>query len=253
MPCIDSQRSLEGIDVLVLAGGRGTRISDVLGETPKLLASLAGRPFLDYLIDWLRRYGARKVTLSLGHLSAPVIHHLAERPYPDIEVDVVVEDRAMGTAGGVANARAHLASDPVLVLNGDSYTDVDLGAFVEFYRAQKFAAALVCVEAEDAGRFGRVEVGADGAIEKFVEKDEAFTGLGAISAGIYLIGSSLLDDIEALGEGSIENDIFAVQAPATLGGFSGKYDFIDFGTPDTFAQAQDFFANLAKPDSKNIG
>jgi len=236
--------SLQSVEALILAGGMGTRIGAVLGATPKLLAPLAGRPFLDYLVAWLSGYGVKRIVLSLGHLAEEVVDRLDASPYPGVEIIPVIETEPLGTAGGIANARAQLHSDPALVLNGDSYVNADLGAFLDFHGGHNFGASLLCTRVDDAARYGSVEINADGAIAAFREKQSGGTSAGYISAGVYLLSAAALDDIAALKTGSIERDFFAVQPPFTLGGYGGEFNFIDFGTPESYETAQKFFADL---------
>jgi NDP-sugar pyrophosphorylase family protein len=241
---LDAIRPLENIEALVLAGGLGTRISTVLPQTPKLLAPLAGRPYLDYLVGWLAGYGVARLVLSLGHLAEKVIGHIERNPYPDIEIVPVVEANPLGTAGGIAWARKQLHSDPVLVINGDSYVDADLGTFLEFHRLNGFGASLVCTMVDNASRYGSVEIDENLNITAFREKNTASDSAGYISSGVYLLSANALDAIAALGIGSVERDFFAVQSQISLGGFAGHFNFVDFGTPESLETAQGYFADL---------
>jgi NDP-sugar pyrophosphorylase family protein len=249
MPNGKSNQSLSDISALVLAGGFGTRSKPVLGETPKLLAPLADRPFLDYLMAWLKSFGLRQVTLSLGHLADQIIDYVDAHPYRDMEVKIVIESEPLGTAGAIAFARQKIASSPVLVLNGDSYVSADLQTFYEFHVNGDFDASLICTEVPDAARFGRVLVDEANLITCFQEKDTTSGGSGLINAGVYLLGDELLDNISRLGKGSIEHDIFSARPQPRLGAFNGKFDFIDFGTPESYAQAQTIFAKLSIPET----
>src|SRR5690606_23607214 len=117
-------RCLEDVDVAVLAGGLGTRIRPVLGETPKLLAPIAGRSFVEHLFDRLASHGARRIVLCLGHGADRIRQHVAACPRP-FDVTASVETAPLGTAGALRLARPALRSDPVLVLNGDSWVEAD--------------------------------------------------------------------------------------------------------------------------------
>src|ERR1700722_20028216 len=104
--------ALANIDALILAGGLGSRVAGVLGNLPKVLAPIEGRPFLDFQLDYLARTGVRKVVLSLGYRAEMVLAHLAETKSP-LPIETVVEPRPLGTAGAIAFARPALGSDPV--------------------------------------------------------------------------------------------------------------------------------------------
>jgi NDP-sugar pyrophosphorylase family protein len=243
----DSRCCLAGIDVFVIAGGLGTRIRPVLGDVPKLLAPISGRPYLSYLLDWLQRFGAARVVLGLGHQAQPVIDFLGadSRWQRVISVETVIEPHPLGTAGAIRFARQNLRSDPVLVLNGDSFADVDLCKFVEFHRQARPAVTLLCAEVEDASRYGRVEVDGRRRIKGFVEKDPHFHGGSLVSAGVYLFSATVLDEIAGGKASSLEHEVFANAPPGSLAAFSGKFPFIDIGTPESLAAAVNVIGNHA--------
>ncbi len=228
---------LEGIDGVVLAGGLGTRLRGVLGDVPKVLAPVAGRPFLDHLIDWLAGFGARRLVLCLGHRADRVVAHLATRPPGPVTLVPVIEPEPLGTAGALRLARPHLGSDPVLVLNGDTAFDADLAGFVAGHRAAGAAASLLCVEVEDAARYGRIERDQRGFVTDFFEKDPTQCGPGLISAGVYLFSAALLDQLARLPGPSLERDVFPRLPPGTLRAEAVPGAFIDIGTPESLAAA----------------
>jgi mannose-1-phosphate guanylyltransferase len=239
---------LAALDVLVIAGGLGSRIQPVLGDTPKLLAPVAGRPYLVFLLDWLRRFGARRIVLGLGHQAQAVVDFLDRNKsaHDDLTVVTVSEPRPLGTAGAARFARPQLRSDPVLVMNGDSFADADLCAFVEHHRRAKARATLLCAEVDDAGRYGRVELDGNGRIRGFIEKDPNFHGRSAVSAGVYLFSASLLDEIAAGEASSLEREVFGSAPAGSLDAFAGRFAFIDIGTPESLARAERLIGSNAE-------
>ena len=235
---------LATLDVLVIAGGLGTRIGSVLGDTPKLLAPIAGRPYLAYLFDWLRRFGAKRIVLGLGHRAQSVVDFLDRNTssYDDLTVVTVTEPRPLGTAGAIRFVRSNLRTDPVLVMNGDSFADADLCAFLEHHRHARAKATLLCAEVEDAGRYGRVELDREGRIRGFIEKDPNFHGRSAVSAGVYLFSAALLDEIAAGNAASLEREVFACAPAGALDAFAGRFAFIDIGTPESLKLAERVFS-----------
>ncbi|MBP2315837.1 nucleotidyltransferase family protein [Azospirillum soli] len=223
------------IDVAVLAGGLGTRIRGVLGDTPKVLAPVAGRAFLGHLLDYLSAYGTRRVVLCLGHLADRVTAWLAQGD-ANGTLDVVcqIEPRPLGTAGALGYVRKELRSGTVLVVNGDTFVDADLRAFVASHRLSGADASVLCVQVEDASRFGRVEIGPDSRIRSFVEKAP---GSGTINAGVYLFSGAFLDRLVASGATSLERDVLEKVPPGTLNAHVAKAHFIDIGTPESLAAA----------------
>ena len=244
---------LGAVDILVLAGGLGTRIRPVLGDTPKLLAPIGGRPFLSYLLRWLASFGARRVVLALGHAAAAVEDYLRDvrdldfEATQDLEVIAVVEPQPLGTAGAVRFARAWLHTDPVLVLNGDSFVDADLCGFLAFHRASGAAGTVLGAMVDDAGRYGRIVIDDDARIRRFVEKDTAFRGPAVVNSGVYLMSAALLDAIVAMPGPSLERDVFERLPAGSLAAFRGRFDFIDIGTPEALATAATVLAPLFGP------
>ena len=230
---------LAAIDVLVIAGGLGTRIAPVLGDLPKLLAPISGRPYLAYLLDWLRRFGAHRLVLALGHHASQVVDFLdrTEPAHDGLEVVTVIEPRPLGTAGAIRFARRELRTDPVLIMNGDSFADVDVCEFVAHHETVHAKATLLCAEVDDAGRYGRVELDRNRRICSFVEKDPQFHGGGIVSAGVYLFSAVLLDEIAAGTASSLERDVFERAPKSSLDAFAGRFRFIDIGTPESLALA----------------
>jgi NDP-sugar pyrophosphorylase family protein len=244
------QSCLASTDVLVLAGGLGTRIRPVLGDTPKLLGPIGGRPYLSHLLDWLRRFGARRVVLGLGYGAAAVLEYLERHPVTDLDICTVVEPAPLGTAGAVRLARPRLRSDPALVLNGDTFVNADLCALLARQTATDALGTLLCVEVDDAARYGRVMLDERGHINGFAEKDPSFHGPAPVNGGIYILSAALLDQIASGEAKSIEYDVFQRLPAGSLAAYAGRFDFIDIGTPESFAAAADVFgaaeSNLSK-------
>ena len=235
---------LERLDVFVLSGGLGTRIQPMLGGVPKLLAPVNGRPYLAHLLAWLKQFGARRVVLGLGHGASLVLEYLKKEPVPSLDIAASIEPSQLGTAGAIRFARSKLHSDPVLVMNGDSFVDADLCAFVDYHRAEHAAGTLLCTEIDGANRYGSIAVGRDGRIQTFAEKQPG-SGPTIISAGVYLLSAPLLDRIAAGNARSLESDIFQQLPPSSLAAFHGKFAFVDIGTPESLSQAADTLARYA--------
>lgn len=239
MTASGNARSLSDVDTVVLAGGLGTRIRAVLGDVPKVLAPVGGRPFLDLLLDWLRGFGARRVVLCLGHLGDRVVAHLNDHPgiAAGLEVVPVIEPAPLGTAGAVRHVRPHLSSDPVFVLNGDTFLDADLAGFVAGHRAAGRPISLLCAEVDSVARFGSVEVDGRGLLRRFVEKDAAGDRPGLINAGMYLFSAQALELLMACDGPSLERDLLQRQPTGTIRAEIVRGRFIDIGTPDSLAMA----------------
>jgi D-glycero-alpha-D-manno-heptose 1-phosphate guanylyltransferase len=228
---------------IILAGGLGTRLRTIVPDKPKVLAPVAGRPFVTYLLDQLARTGIRRVVMSTGHLAEQFADAIGFE-YHGLEIAYAQEAEPLGTGGAIKFAGTHVDSPHALVLNGDSYFDADLAAYMEWHRTGGQDASLLLVEVPDASRFGTVELKADGAhVAAFLEKQPEEVP-GRINAGVYLLRAEMLDEIPA-GKCSIERDVFPrwlgerdVRAWVTDG------DFIDIGVPDDFQRSHDFMVRV---------
>ena len=237
-----SAMTLADIDIAVLAGGLGTRLAGALGDLPKVLAPVAGRPFLDHMLDRLAEEGAKRVVLCLGYRAERVLAHLDRHPRADLELVASVEPSARGTAGAIAHAYEKLRSDPVMVINGDTFVDADFGAFASHFRASKAPAAILCVRVADPAAGGRLDIDLDDRIVRFREKPTHASETSWISAGVYLFGRAILERIAELRLGSLERDVFEVLPPGTVLAWKTDGRFIDIGTPESLTTAAEVIA-----------
>ena len=226
---------MSDIDVVILAGGQGTRIRGVLGNIPKILAPVNGTAFLDILLRRLRQFGVQRFVLCLGHLADRVRKHIGS----EIDVELSIEPEPLGTGGALRFARQKLRSDPVLVMNGDTWLDADLCEFVERHRRSRASISMLCVPVSDSSRFDVVEIDTDGVLT-FPSRGKGRTGIGAslISAGTYLLSGSALDALSANAGVSLEHDLLRRGVLGPIFGFVPEdTSFIDIGTPESLRDA----------------
>jgi D-glycero-alpha-D-manno-heptose 1-phosphate guanylyltransferase len=235
---------LGGMSAAVLAGGLGTRLRSVVADRPKVLAEVAGRPFLTHLLDQLFTAGAEDVVLLTG-FGADQVRAAFGDSYRGMTVRYSEEPEPLGTGGAVRHAADLFRGDAVLLLNGDSYCAIDLAKLVATARnAGQVGVALAHVD--DVSRYGAVGVGPAGRVTAFVEKSGAKGGAkgeGWINAGIYLIPRARLADVPAGRAVSLEREVLPrwVADPGIRGVPGGR--FIDIGTPESFAAAEVFFGS----------
>jgi mannose-1-phosphate guanylyltransferase len=229
--------NLSNTDIIILAGGLGTRLRGVLPDTPKILAPIGGgQTYLDFLLRWLGGQGAAHAILALGYHANKVEQHLIKHS-PPFKVTGSVEDKPLGTAGALRLAADYAKSDPVLVLNGDSWADIDLNVFIRAHRDKRAALSLLCTPVKDASRYGTLEIAADGTLSAFREKDASRSGEGIISAGAYLFSRKAMDELHATPGASLEQDFFEKRLDLKPQAFRGSGAFIDIGTPESLEQA----------------
>ncbi len=243
-----SGECLAGVHVVILAGGLGTRIRSVLGDTPKLLAPVDDRPFLDYLLDQLQGFGAKRVVLCLGHLADRVVEHLEGGSRPGLDVLSVIETEPLGTAGALRLARGKLDSDPVLVMNGDTFTETDFCSFLADHTGSGAGLTLLCAEVDNISRFASIDIDENGYVARFVEKNPKRDGAGLVSAGVYLFSGTMLDRLADSDGPSLERDFLAVLPAGSIRASVSEGGFHDIGTPDSLAQAPDIISRSVKKD-----
>ncbi len=229
------------LEAVLLVGGRGTRLRSAVPDRPKPLADIDGRPFVQLLLDRLAAAGIRRVVLCTGHLGEMISSAFGER-FGAMDLVYSRESTPLGTGGALRSALPLLRAATVLVMNGDSYCDVDLAAFLAAHRSSGAGATLLVVEHQpEAERYGSVEV--EGSrVRAFTEKGRS--GKGLISAGMYLIERSSILDIPSGGPVSIERDVFPRWVDKGLCAFLTTGTFIDIGTPRSYTAARSLLAHV---------
>jgi len=232
------------ISAAILAGGLGTRLRSVVPDKQKVFAEVLKRPFVTFLLDQLDTAGVRNVVLCTGHKGDEVRKHLGET-YRSLRLTYSQEDAPLGTGGALRLALPHLRSDPVLAMNGDSYANADINAFLEWFAQKDLKSALVLTRVPDTNRYGKVILDKDSRVQSFEEKGEK-TNFGWINAGIYVLRRNLVETIPANKAYSLEQDFFPRLVGKGLYGYRYIGEFIDIGTPESYSKAECFFSTLQR-------
>jgi NDP-sugar pyrophosphorylase family protein len=230
----------ENISAVILAGGFGTRVKHLLGNLPKPMAPVNGRPFLEWVVRYLAAQKIRRVILSTGHLAETVAGHFQSQPVKNVRVTCVPETTPLGTAGGFLNAiRGAEKSEAFLVLNGDSLAPAELDEMFASLDEPEVAGAILGVRVADASRFGTISQNARGELAGFSEKKP---GAGVINAGVYLFRSSVVDRFPKNMPLSFETDVFPalIAGKARLKVCVTDAPFLDIGTPESLPLAEEF-------------
>lgn len=233
------------MEAIILAGGIGSRLQSVVADVPKPMADVAGRPFLEYQLDYLAWHGVSRVVLAVSHLHEKISGHFGSA-YGGMELVYSIEGERLGTGGGVRLAMVHVGGDDFLVLNGDSFFDAPLTSLWERHRAALFAdgthdtpndMTIALKRVADCARFGSVETDGRGQIIGWREKGSA--GSGAINAGVYVVRRAFMERLPQTGAFSLERDVMEREFAARrfLAVESDGY-FIDIGVPEEYARAQ---------------
>jgi D-glycero-alpha-D-manno-heptose 1-phosphate guanylyltransferase len=233
--------AFSALTVAILAGGLGTRLLPVVSDRPKVLAEIHGRPFLAYLLDRLADAGSSRVVLCTGHLGDQIEQAFGKR-YRTLQISYSRDRRPLGTGGALRLALPYLLSDPVLVMNGDSFCATDLTSFWNWHATRGSRATMLLCEVPNTQRYGSVKINHDGAITQFAEKKQG--GSGLINAGVYLLSRRVIDLIPEDTGVSLEHNVFPALMNQGLYGYQQRGRFLDIGTPEDFAAAEQFFAAI---------
>jgi NDP-sugar pyrophosphorylase family protein len=231
-------KNLPAINAAILAGGLGTRLRSVAPETPKVMVEVKGRPFLCHILDKLVAAGVTTTVLCIGYKGDEVRKVMGSR-YGNMSLRYSQEKTLLGTAGALRLALPLFTTENVLVLNGDTYCDVDLEDFAAWHLGHQAEATLLIGRCQDTAGYGRVMLDSDGRLRNFLEKAQT-PGPGLVNAGVYLITRKLLQLIPTGRVVSLERDFLPGQLEKGIYGYVTEAPFIDIGTPDNYAQANSF-------------
>jgi len=230
---------LSGIPAVILAGGMGTRLRSVVVDRPKVMAEVNSRPFITYLLDQLAAAGIANVVLCTGYMADQVSTVLGDH-YRGMRLRYSVESSPLGTGGAIRLAMPLFSSFPILVLNGDSYFDLDLLSFASQHRDAVAKGSLALATVVDVSRYGAVEIASDNTITKFDEKGNRH-GAGLINAGVYLLEQASVEAMPSDSTVSIERELFPALIGHGLYGFAQPGKFLDIGVPTDYQAAAAFF------------
>ena len=247
---MSTRRPIESVTAIILAGGLGTRLRATVGDRPKPLALINGRPFLDYQVAQLAQAGLREVLICVGYDSQSVVDAMGATCH-GVRLRYLRDWPLRGTGGALRGAIVALNAPTVMVLNGDSYSNADLPRLVAGHVANREAQCTMLLSwIEDRAAFGGVTLTKDGRISAFQEKQPDI-GAGYVNAGVYLFERSALAAIPADRVVSLERDVLPGLAGRGLYGWADEAAFIDIGTPESYCRAHAFLrpSALLKPDA----
>lgn len=233
------------IPVLLLVGGLGTRLRSVLSDKPKPLAPIGGISFLELLVMQVGSQGLHRLVMCTGFEAGQIQQEFGDGRKWSVTIDYSKESRPLGTAGAIKLA-GRLVSEAsyFVVMNGDSFLELDLRRLIRFHREHGGSASIAVRRVPDAGRYGTVHMDEKNRVVRFSEK-MAIPESGVINGGVYVFNRDILQSIPD-GPCSLEKDVF----PALLnqGVFALEQDgiFIDIGTPEDYARAQTLYLRLSQ-------
>lgn len=230
-------------EAIILAGGMGTRLKPLIHDVPKSMAPVNGRPFLEYQLDYIDRWGISRVVLSVGYKKELIRDHFGEQ-YKSVKLEYAIEEEPLGTGGAILNALRMINSHAVYVFNGDTYFDVNLQRLEDFRHIKESDACISLRFENDTSRYGKVEFDNNNRIISYQEKGES-QGEGYINGGVYLIRKDYLLNFGLPERFSIEKDFFQrYYHTEEFYGLRCFSYFRDIGIPEDYQKAQDEFSRL---------
>ena len=232
------------MEAIILAGGLGTRLRAVVSDVPKPMAPIAGRPFLELLLDYWIGNGITRFVLSVGYLGHKIAHHFGGG-YRDAEVALVHEPKPLGTGGALLLALEKTTSPTVLVLNGDTFFALEFGQFMQFHESRRADCSLSLFRSEDRARYLAVQLGQQDEITGFGHGGT----IGLVNGGAYLVRTAAFlqgpwKRDEAL---SLEAEMLphALSSGWRIYGWKATAQPLDIGLPQDYLRAASFLAGTA--------
>jgi mannose-1-phosphate guanylyltransferase len=224
------------MQAVILVGGEGTRLRPLTSTVPKPVVPLVDRPFIVYMLEWLKRHGVDDVILSCGFLATSVRNVLGDGSQLGIRLRFVEEPEPRGTAGALKYAESFL-DERFLMLNGDVLTDLDLTEQIAQHERTGASGTLALVPVPDPTNYGLVRLNENNSVREFVEKPSADQiDSNLISAGAYVLERDMVDLIQPDRAVSIEREIWPRLVGKGLYGFPADAYWLDIGTPERYLQ-----------------
>ncbi len=237
------ERKLAGVTAVILAGGLGTRLRPVVSNCAKVLADVDGQPFIRFILDHLSVLGVKSVVLCAGYKGFELENALGDS-HARLHIEYSHETSPLGTAGALRRALPIMGSDPILVLNGDSFCTGDIAALLDEHIEKHAAASIMLVHQEDTRSYGRVDIDLEGRVAAFREKSDVKEP-GWVNAGVYIVSQEVIESIPEGRPVSLEKETFPAWIDHGLYGFQSGGALMDIGTPERYAAAPEFFRALS--------
>jgi len=227
------------MQALILVGGLGTRLRKIAKDIPKVMVDLKGKPFLEYLILQFKKYNLDDIVLCAGYLKEKIESYFGNGDHLGVNIVYSEEPKPLGTGGAIKLAENLVKSDNFIVMNGDSFFDIDLDKLISYHFSKRALATIALAEVKDIRRFGIVKIDKDGKIESFFEKAKKQNS-NLINGGIYLLNKEIFKYIPKDKSISLEKEIFPklINSNRFYGACFKNY-FIDIGIPKAYEILQE--------------
>lgn len=179
-------------EVIILAGGFGTRLKNNIPNIPKPMADIAGKPFLQYILDQLVETRIKKVLLSTYYRGEVISNYFGLR-YKNLVIDYIKDPYPLGTGGAILNCLSRVSNQSVIIMNGDSFLNLNFNKFISWLECNHSKLTVVVKKVNNTSRYGLVTL-KDSKIDKFTEKEDNCPGY--INTGIYALDTDCINKYE---------------------------------------------------------
>lgn len=227
---------------LILVGGLGTRLGALTKNVPKPLLPIRGVPFLERQLRYLKKKGIHQCLLAAGYKSHKILNHfdgLIDDGLPEIKFSL--ESEPLGTGGAIINALGQINSRELIILNGDTYIDLDFTEIVRYFQAEREKITMAVTKSTNPQRYGTVEI-TDKRVTKFIAaktRPEKSPSSSFINAGIYICDVPYLKKLDPGKPFSFEEIVLTRSVEEkNINVFDTTRNFLDIGVPEDYRQAQ---------------
>jgi len=228
------------IEVIILAGGFGTRLKSRVKDIPKPMAKVNGKPFLNYILDYLVGYNTQRVVFSL-YYKANVIKQYFKNRYKDIEILYSIDHEAFGTGGSIKTALLHTREENVIIINGDTFFQVYLNDLLSIHIQNLNDITMSLKPMQNIDRYGSVKVDGSGRILSLKKQSQNTPGL--IDGGVYIVNRRVIHYFKDKTHFSFNDFINNNIRNLKIGSMTINELFIDIGVPEDYDRAQELLRN----------
>ena len=229
---------VKDLPTVILAGGRGKRLRPIVCDIPKVMVPINGQPFLDYVLEWLTKYGIGNVYMSVGYLRERIIEYYGDGSSIGFHIDYITEKEPLGTGGALKTIVDVHNFEEFILINGDSILPINLTEFYTYHHRSKAIFTMACSYQNDCSNYGAIEYDNNLYLRRFSEK--TYSGSGWINGGTYLVNSDKVKKYLIRDKCSLEVDILPrmIKNKCVKAYLSDIQYFVDIGTPDSYKMAQ---------------
>lgn len=223
------------MQMIILCGGLGTRLREVIGERQKTMAEVKGTPFLKTIIDFYKSQNIKNYILACGYKSEEVINYFKNGDDLGINIEYAVENTPLGTGGAIKNCLSKIEDDSAIVINGDTLLNDRIDNLYNIFKNTNSEMSIMVKTITDAKRFGTITIEPENNlyIKSFDEKVENDKEV-IVNAGVYIIKKSLIEKIPD-GKISLETELIPswLKQGIKISVCFTEKNFIDIGTKES--------------------